>query len=111
MKPIATCLAVLALAFSAVAAPAADPATSSREGATIEQIRERAEQSSTIPCFVSWLRRQASVSDVEYDANLFLTTHPPHQSVTFSVDGHRHRFLLLRGGGGQVTLTRDERLR
>jgi hypothetical protein len=110
VKSIATCLAVLALAFSAVADPSPD-AASSRKGAAIERIRERAEQSSTIPAFVSWLRRQANVSDVDYDRDLLLTTDPPHQSVTFSVDGRRHRFLLLRDGGGRVTLTADEQLK
>jgi len=111
MKPIATCLAVLALAFSAVADPGVDPASSGPDRATIEQIRERAEQSSTIPAFVSWLRRQANVSEVNYDANLLLTTHPAHQTVRFSVDGHGHRFLLFRSGGGRMILAGDQPLK
>jgi len=92
-------------------------AISSRDGsrladrATIEQIRERAEQSSTIPAFVSWLRRQANVSEVNYDANLLLTTHPAHQTVRFSVDGHGHRFLLFRSGGGRMILAGDQPLK
>ena len=111
MKAIATCLAVVALAFRAVAYPTAESTPSTREAVTIEQIRRQAESSPGIPAFVAWLERQANVSEVDYNANLFFTTHPPHQLVTFSVDGHHHRFLLLRGAGGRVTLTRDEQLK
>ena len=76
---------------------------------TIEEIRAQVSQSPSIPSFVGWLTEQANVSNIDYDPRVFLTTYPPQQSVRFSIEGDRYRFLLRIEQDTKVALVSEAR--
>ena len=54
-------------------------------------------QFSDIGSFTKWLKQREHVSDVDYNPDVLLTTAPPQQWVSFSIEGKRYRFRLMKG--------------
>ena len=58
------------------------------------QIRSMAEEFGNIDLFVAWLKTRTNVTDVTHSGKTLLTSNPPQQVVSFSLDNVRHRLLL-----------------
>ena len=86
-------LACLLMTF-AVAVPLGAGDVDSRT-TTIEEIRTQVSRSSDIDAFVQWLKERTNVSDVDSQP-ILLTTAPPQQWVSFSIDRKKHRFRLMK---------------
>ena len=62
---------------------------------TIEEVRTEVSRSSDIDSFIGWLKGRKNVSDVDSQP-ILLTTAPPQQWISFSIQGKRYRFRLMK---------------
>ena len=58
------------------------------------QIRSMAEEFDDTDLFVAWLKTRTNVTDVTHSGKTLLTSNPPQQVVSFSLDNVRHKLLL-----------------
>lgn len=58
------------------------------------QVREMAQEFGDVDLFVAWLKTRTNVTDVSHSEKMLLTSNPPQQVVSFSLDNVRHRLLL-----------------
>lgn len=89
MKTLVSFLITLAAAFP-LSAGEVDSRTT-----TIEEIRTEVSRSSDIDSFIGWLKGRKNVSDVDSQP-ILLTTAPPQQWISFSIQGKRYRFRLMK---------------
>jgi hypothetical protein len=58
------------------------------------QIQEKVSEYDDVDTFVTWLKEQPNIRDVNVNKKLFLTSHPPKVIVTYYQNGARHKLLL-----------------
>ena len=58
------------------------------------QIQEKVSDYDDVDSFVTWLKGQPNIGDVDVNKKLFLTSHPPKVIVTYYQNGARHKLLL-----------------
>ena len=58
------------------------------------QIQEKVSDYDDVDSFVTWLKEQPNIGDVDVNKKLFLTSHPPKVIVTYYQNGARHKLLL-----------------
>ena len=67
------------------------------------QIRSMADEFGDVDLFVAWLKTRTNVTDITHSEKTLLTSNPPQQVVSFSLDNVRHRLLLTVNVDNTVT--------
>ena len=67
------------------------------------QIRSMAEEFGDVDLFVAWLKTRTNVTDISHSGKSLLTSNPPQQVVSFSLDNVRHKLLLTVDVDNSIT--------
>jgi hypothetical protein len=75
---------------------------------TISQVKSQMVKALAIDTFVTWLKDQPNVAEIDTDPVL-LTTAPPQKWIGFTLDGNiRYRFRLMESLEGRVVVVSEE---
>ena len=72
------------------------------------RIQEKVSYYDNVDTFVTWLKGQPNIRDVNVNKKIFLTSHPPKVIVTYYQNGARHKLLLAVEPDRKLKLVKPE---